>query len=88
MFSGWIVLTKFPDFPDCAGVPGQRRTKNPRWKLIKGPLAGKTQEGSSRPVLEKICAHHPPAHADAAAGADSKDSAGPQRHKNEQLFQK
>ena len=34
--SGWIALTKFPDFPDCAGVPGQRRTKNPRWELIAG----------------------------------------------------
>ena len=51
-------------------------------------LAWKTQEESSRPALEKICAHHPPAHADAAAGEDSKDPAGPQRHKNEQLFQK
>ena len=41
-----------------------------------------------RQALEKICALHPPAHAAAAAGDDSKDSAGPQRHKNEQLFQK
>ena len=27
VFSGWIALTKFPDFLDCAGVPGQRLTK-------------------------------------------------------------
>ena len=49
VFSCWIALTKFPDFPDCAGVPGQRRTKqNPRWELIQWPLAGKTQEESSK----------------------------------------
>ena len=41
-----------------------------------------------RQALEKICALHLPAHADAAAAEDSKDSAGPERHKNEQLFQK
>ena len=51
-------------------------------------VSWKTQEESSKPALEKICAHTTPAHADAGAGADSKDSAGPQRHKNEQLFQK
>ena len=44
VFSGLIAFTKFTDFPDCAEVPGQRRRKNPRWELIKWPLAGKTQE--------------------------------------------
>ena len=60
VFSGWIALTKFPDLRDCEGVLGKRRTKNPRWELIKWPLAGETKEESSRPALEKICAHHPP----------------------------
>ena len=58
---------------------------------VDGHLLGKPRKSPVRDwrqALEKICAHHPPAHADAAAGADSKDPAGPQRHKNEQLFQK
>ena len=55
-----------------------------------GHLLGKPRKSPVRDwrqALEKICAHRPPAHADAAAGADSKDSTGPQRHKNEHLFQ-
>ena len=41
-----------------------------------GHLLGKPRKSlvrDWRQSLEKICAHHPPAHADAAAGADSKD---------------
>ena len=41
VFSGWIALTKFPDFPDCAGVLVQRRTKNPHWENL-----GRVQYGT------------------------------------------
>ena len=44
VFSGWIALTKFPDFPDCAGVPSQRRTKIHARSSSNGHLLGKPRQ--------------------------------------------
>ena len=82
----WLVaLTKIPDFPDCAGVPGQRRTKNPRWELIKWPLAGKTQEESSTGLeagaRENLRSTHPPTQMQPQAQT-ARTQRGPQRRKS------
>ena len=38
------ACTKFPDFPDCAGVPGQRRTKIHTGSSSNGHLLGKLRK--------------------------------------------
>ena len=56
--SGWIARTSFADFPDCAGVPGQRRRKIPAWlfpaDFAQNLHAESSSNGSSRPAFAQI----------------------------------
>ena len=71
--SGFSLLRQSP------GSPSDK-------KIHAGSSSNDHLLGKTRKSPVRDWRHAPPAHADAAAGADSKYSAGPQRHKNEQFF--